>query len=156
MKRLSVQIGGVYRTKVKGQMIEVRIDAARTNGGWDATHLATGKVFRIKSHNSLRQLPGAEPTDPLTPTEDSQEAPAEPAVKKVSAIEAAAKVLQEAKAPMTTKQMIEAMTAQGLWTSPAGKTPAQTLYSAILREIAAKGEKARFTKTDRGTFAANV
>jgi hypothetical protein len=156
MKRNAVQVGGVYQTKVKGQMIEVRIDAARTNGGWDAIHLATGKVFRIKSPSSLQHLPGAEPAPATTPTEDSPAAPAEPAVKKVSAIEAAAKVLLESESPMTTKQMIEAMTAQGLWTSPAGKTPAQTLYSAILREIAAKGEKARFTKTDRGTFAANA
>ena len=31
--------------------------------------------------------------------------------------------------------MIDAMTTKGLWTSPGGKTPHATLYSAILREI---------------------
>jgi hypothetical protein len=35
--------------------------------------------------------------------------------------------------------MIEAMAANGLWTSPGGATPWATLYSAITREIGAKG-----------------
>jgi hypothetical protein len=30
-----------------------------------------------------------------------------------------------------------------------------TLYSAVLREIATKGNEARFKKTDRGHFATN-
>jgi hypothetical protein len=34
-----------------------------------------------------------------------------------------------------------------------GKTPAATLYSAILREISTKGKDARFTKIERGKFA---
>jgi formylglycine-generating enzyme required for sulfatase activity len=51
---------------------------------------------------------------------------------------------------MNAKEMIEAMAAKGLWTSPGGKTPHATLYSAILREIGAKGKEARFKKTDRG------
>ena len=80
----------------------------------------------------------------------------EPKVKRLSAIDAAAQVLAEAKEPMNTRQMIEAMTVKGLWTSPGGKTPHATLYSAILREIAAKGNDARFTKTDRGQFTATT
>ena len=36
--------------------------------------------------------------------------------------------------------------------SPGGKTPAATLYSAILREIQTKGKEARFKKSDRGLF----
>jgi hypothetical protein len=54
---------------------------------------------------------------------------------------------------MNSQEMIAAMTAKGYWTSPAGKTPAATLYAAILREITTKGADARFTKTDRGKFA---
>ncbi len=38
------------------------------------------------------------------------------------------------------------------WTSPAGKTPAGTLYSALLREIKTKASEARFPKTARGQF----
>jgi hypothetical protein len=73
--------------------------------------------------------------------------------KKLSALDAAAKVLGETGAPMTCPEMIGAMAAQGYWTSPGGKTPHATLYSAIAREIATKGDQARFTKADRGTFA---
>jgi hypothetical protein len=73
--------------------------------------------------------------------------------KKASALDSAAKVLEESNAPMTCKEMIEAMTAKGYWTSAEGKTPANTLYSAILREIKIKGVGARFKKADRGKFA---
>ena len=74
---------------------------------------------------------------------------------KLSQLDAAAKVLTESGEPMTTKEMIEAMAAKGYWTSPAGKTPAQTLYAAITREISAKGTDARFQKADRGLFTVN-
>ena len=74
--------------------------------------------------------------------------------KKLSALDAAAQVLAASKAPMNAKQMVDAMAVKGLWTSPGGKTPHATLYSAILREIGAKGKEARFKKSDRGHFAA--
>ena len=73
--------------------------------------------------------------------------------KRLSALDAAAQVLSEAGQPMNCQEMIAAMTAKGYWTSPAGKTPAATLYSALLREIKTKGDQARFQKTDRGKFA---
>jgi len=76
--------------------------------------------------------------------------------KKLSAIDAAAKLLAATKAPMNCKELIDAMGSKGLWTSPGGKTPHATLYSAILREIATKGKDARFTKTERGKFAINA
>jgi len=72
--------------------------------------------------------------------------------KKTSALDAAAKVLAEAGQPMNTKEMVDAMTAKGYWSSPNGLTPHATLYSAIAREINTKGNKARFKKGDRGQF----
>ena len=36
---------------------------------------------------------------------------------------------------MTTKELIDAMAAKGYWTSPGGKTPERTLYSALARDI---------------------
>lgn len=47
---------------------------------------------------------------------------------------------------MTCQQLIEAMAAKGYWTSPGGKTPAATLYSAMLREITAKGAAVAFRR----------
>jgi HB1, ASXL, restriction endonuclease HTH domain len=73
--------------------------------------------------------------------------------KKLSALDAAAKVLAESSQPMSCKEMIEAMAQKGYWSSPGGKTPASTLYSGMIKEIATKGKESRFKKTDRGRFA---
>ena len=73
--------------------------------------------------------------------------------KKLSALDAAAKVLAETSQPKACKELIEAMAQKGYWSSPGGKTPASTLYSGITKEIATKGKESRFKKTDRGRFA---
>ena len=73
--------------------------------------------------------------------------------KKLSALDAAAKVLAETGQAMTCPELIAAMAAKGYWTSPGGKTPQATLYSAIARELTLKGKDARFVKTERGKFA---
>ena len=73
---------------------------------------------------------------------------------KLSGLDAAAKVLAEAGEPLRSKQIVETMLAKGYWTTN-GKTPAATIYAAILREIQTKGKEARFKKTDRGLFSAN-
>jgi hypothetical protein len=82
-----------------------------------------------------------------------RKAVARPTEKKLSALDAAAKVLAEEGRPMTCQELIAAMAAKGYWTSPGGRTPAATLYSAISRELATKGAAARFVKTERGKFA---
>jgi hypothetical protein len=74
---------------------------------------------------------------------------------KLSALDAAARVLQEAGTPLSCQEMITAMAEKGYWSSPQGRTPSATLYSAILRELKTKGAAARFRKTDRGRFAHN-
>jgi hypothetical protein len=72
---------------------------------------------------------------------------------RVSGLDAAARVLEESGQPMTAKEMVEAAEAKGYWKSPVGKTPHATVYSAIIREIAKKGDASRFVKTERGKFA---
>jgi hypothetical protein len=74
-------------------------------------------------------------------------------VKKRSALDAAAKVLGETGQAMSCPELIAAMAAQGYWKSPQGRTPAGTLYAAVLREIQTRGDQARFRKTERGKFA---
>jgi hypothetical protein len=75
--------------------------------------------------------------------------------KRTSGLDAAAKVLEESGQPMTPKEMVEVAEAKGYWKSPGGKTPHATVYSAIIREIAKKGNESRFVKTERGKFAAS-
>jgi len=72
--------------------------------------------------------------------------------KAMSGLDAAAKVLSTAKEPMSAKQIVEAAIGKGLWQSK-GATPHATIYSAMIREIAAKGKDARFKKVNRGRFA---
>jgi hypothetical protein len=69
-------------------------------------------------------------------------------------LDAAARVLAETGQAMNCQELITAMAEKGYWTSPGGKTPAATLYSAILRELQTKGNDARFKKTERGKFEA--
>jgi hypothetical protein len=118
---------------------------------------AKGKKGKAKGQTAKasKDAEATAPSDAAAPTTKAK-APKTPKTdRKLSAIDAAAKVLADSAEPMNAKQMIEAMAAKGLWTSPGGKTPHATLYSAILREIATKGNEARFKKTDRGQFAAN-
>ncbi len=95
------------------------------------------------------QAPGSAETNPAPEVADKQPAP--PVEKKMSALDAAAKILAEAEMPLNTRMIVERMIAQGLWTTQ-GRTPSATIYSSLIREIAAKGEQARFKKTNRGLF----
>jgi hypothetical protein len=93
------------------------------------------------------------------PPESAATAPPAPVLegdvpaKKMSALDAAAKILAETGRPMNCQELIGAMAAKGYWTSPGGKTPHSTLYAAMGKEIATKGEQSRFVKADRGKFA---
>jgi hypothetical protein len=172
MKKAEVKIGGKYYANVTGKKVEIQIDSEKPNGGWNATNLATGKKILVKSAQRLQgevgkskstaktqsESPVEQPTDanpdvvPIKPKRSAKKTEG-PEPKRLSALAAAHKVLCEATEPLNVQQMIEAMTAKGYWTSPGGKTPHATLYSAILRELA-KGEASRFVKTDRGRFVA--
>lgn len=90
-------------------------------------------------------------TAAATPAAESSAASVCPA-NKLSALDAAAKVLGETGQAMSCGELIAAMAAKGYWQSPKGRTPSGTLYSAILRELQTKREKARFCKSERGKF----
>jgi hypothetical protein len=172
MKKAEVKIGGKYYANVTGKKVEVQIDSENPGGGWFATNLATGKKIHVRTAQRLHGEVGksktaaktqsetvnAEPVDtaadvvPIKPKRVAKKADGDQP-KRMSALAAAHKVLCEATEPLNVQQMIEAMTSKGYWTSPGGKTPHATLYSAILRELA-KGETSRFVKTERGRFVA--
>jgi len=177
MKKSEVKIGGVYTAKVTDKLVSVRIDAVKGTG-WSATNMATGKTIHIKSAQRLRgeakgaakpvapkatQSPTAatgakRPAKATTKAKPKKAATrakqGETGGKKPSGLDAAARVLAESKEPMGVKEIVEAAFTKGYWKSD-GKTPHATVYSAIIREIAAKGKESRFKKVDRGRFAAN-
>ena len=77
------------------------------------------------------------------------------APKKLSLVKAAIAVLKESDEAMNTRSIVETAKAKGLWSPGAGKTPEQTLYSAMMREIKERGLQARFKLVNRGHFAIN-
>ena len=91
----------------------------------------TKKATKAKAAAPVEQAEAAAPTP--TTTKPKAKKTTEPKAKKTSALDAAARVLEEAGQPMTCPEMIEAIAKKGYWTSPGGATPAATLYSAILR-----------------------
>ena len=107
--------------------------------------MATKKTRKTKAQ--------AEAAEKAAPVKAGKVRSATQGKKKLSALDAAAKVLGETGKALTSTELIEAMAAAGYWRSPKGKTPQATLYSALAREIAIKGTKARFRKTERGKFA---
>jgi hypothetical protein len=92
-------------------------------------------------------------TKPAKPPKGKAGAPHK-AAKKLSGLDAAAKVLAESKEPLNATAIAEKAIAAGWKTN--GKTPHATLYAAMIREIAVKGRESRFKKTERGMFTAGT
>lgn len=166
MKTTDIKIGSVYDLKVGKNTTPVRIMKAAEGGGWEAVGLTTNKPVVIKSADRL--VPKKTPTSaqggkssPKSSKSTSQakqantanRAPKSPKIKRASALDSAVRVLAEAKGPMTCQQLIETMAAKDYWKSASGKTPANTLYAAIAKEINTKGKQSRFQKVERGQFA---
>ena len=114
-----------------------------------------------KNTQPKKPAPATKAKVPAKPKAESQpkaveKPPATPPANKphkLSGLDAAAKVLGEAGVAMTTREMIETMSAKGYWSSPGGLTPAATLYSALTRKINTKGDQARVLKEAPGRFS---
>ena len=132
--------------------------AARAEGVAKTERLRKAALAEIKDRldgkpaEPAKAKGGKAPKTPKAPKPAKEKKPTPP--KRVSALDAAAQVLADSEVPMRAKEMIAKMEAKGLWKSPGGKTPEATLYAAIIREIAAKRKTARFSKVERGLFAA--
>ena len=78
--------------------------------------------------------------------------PEEP--KKLTALDAAFRVLQEAGTVMTAPEIYAQMVEKKYWESPNGLTPSATIYAAMIREITTRGKDARFTRPEPSKFGA--
>ena len=152
-------------TKVGRNLVEVRVKA-KTETGWTVT-TRTGRTLAVRS---LEAVPGAAVGIASAATPKAAAKAAKAAAKAapkaapkteaaavpkkgLSLLNAAATVLERSGEAMPVRAMIEEAKASGLWTPTGGKTPEQTLYSAIIREIKDKGESSRFRKDGRGRFS---
>ena len=169
-KETTVRAGGRAFTKVGRNLVEVVV-IDRIDSTWKVkSH--TGRTFYARSVQTAdgkpvtaferadASAPSAKAATAAAPakraaTPKAAAAPSPKAVpqKGLGLLSAAAAVLERAGEAMSVKAMIEGAKAAGLWTPGAGKTPEQTLYSAIIREIKDKGDASRFRKEGRGRFA---
>lgn len=88
-------------------------------------------------------------SDPATTGANAGSAKAKP----LSGLDAASQILREASEPLDAQVLVARMLERGLWKT-GGKTPASTIYAAMIREIKTKGPVSRFQKVDRGRFTA--
>ena len=168
MKKADVQVNGTYQVKVAGNLVPVKITHEHPNGGWEGRSEKTGKTIRIKSAQRLRKCLDDTATvaaKAKEATKDATDAPqrdtgerdatgAKREAKPMSLLDAAAHLLSLGTGDaMRCKDIVDLASARGLWTPRDGKTPANTLYAAISREINTKGDASRFAKAERGKFA---
>ncbi len=117
-----------------------------------------------KVKTTTKHLPKKAATSPRVakkPAKASKDAPkpgkadtgktAAKGAKRSSGLNAAATILAETGEPMSCNAIVERMLAKGLWQTK-GHTPSSTIYAAIIREIAGKGQASRFRKVGRGQF----
>ena len=158
MSKSAIRAGDRAFVKVGRNLVEVHVDG-KTEGGWSVTS-RTGKSMTVKTLLTAEgdTLAAHEAEDPAPAKAEAKAKIAAPSPKAVPTkglglLSAAAAVLERSDAPMSVKAMIEAAKSDGLWTPGSGKTPEQTLYSAIIREIRDKGNASCFRKEGRGLFA---
>ena len=125
---------------------EPTLEATTAATPFTAAPVAPGGVATPAAANDTTPAEAAPTGEPVAATP-----------RRLGLVSAAIRVLQDAGngAAMNCPDLVKTATERGLWQPMAGKTPASTLYAAILREIKDKGETSRFTKTDRGKFALN-
>lgn len=121
--------------------------------GRKAFRVMTREQYEAQAAEPVADAPAtelAETTAADTASAATADMPADKA-KRASGLDAAAQILAEAGGPMSIGEVVKQMLARGLWTT-SGKTPAATIYSAVIREITTKGSKSRFRKMARGQF----
>ena len=166
-------VGEIANAKVGRNLVEVEILECG-EGFFRVKSVSSGREFntsRLEKINNNHQMEEAiMPEDNIT-TNAEAEVNAENEVdtqnpapecatakkeKKVSLLDLAAKILADTGEALNCKELVAKAKETG-WVST-GKTPEQTLYSGIFREIKEKGEASRFKKsaTRKGSFEANA
>ena len=145
-KKVRVKSAQRLRHETRGPGEKTKPDVAKTVAAVEKGDLTKGVT--VPTAKKKRGITEANKADAVN---TAMQAVAADKKKRASGLDAAAQVLAEAAEPLNTKDMVERMLAKGLWQT-GGKTPAATIYAAIIREIATKGDASRFRKVDRGRF----
>ena len=165
-------IGEIANAKVGRNLVEVEILEDCGNGSYKVKSVSSGREFntsRLEKINN-NQEEAIMPEDnintiaeagvnieaeveTLNPAPECATAKKE---KKVSLLDLADKILADTGEALNCKELVAKAKETG-WVST-GKTPEQTLYSGIFREMKEKGEASRFKKSAgrKGSFEANA
>ena len=162
-------VGEIAKARVGRNLVEVEIIEDCGNGNYKVKSISSGREFntsRLEKINNNQEETIMPKDTNITTTEVETNAEVEtpnPAPecatakkeKKVSLLDLAAKILADTGEALNCKELVAKAKETG-WVST-GKTPEQTLYSGIFREMKEKGEASRFKKSaDRkGSFEAN-
>ena len=151
-----ITVGTIAIVKVGRNEVEVTVTGI-TERGWMVKSRSTGREFEVRRIERIVEEPSAEEAEPETeenavnPASESGSGPRPE--KKLSLLNAAAQVLAACREPMNCKKIIAKAVEMGLWIPTEAKTPEQTLYSGIFREIKTAAEP-RFKKSEtrKGSF----
>ncbi len=164
----NITVGTMAIARVGRNAIEVEIIALEDGGAYRVRN-RNGKEFTARR---LEPIPenchergnfskteisaSAEPAQQIIipPTASNKPEITETPEKHLSLMEAAIRVLQSQPdgSAFNTRELVAMATEQGLWTPTGARTPEQTLYCAIFREIATK-EQPRIVKAEqKGKF----
>ena len=176
----NVTVGQDVLVKIAGRIIPVRVEAVLPDG-WMVRSATSGKIFKTKKlHEQPANEAAAPESEPASESAEAQvaeqpeapaavvepqpaaeqpesepaseSAPEAPRTRKVSLLDAAIEVLKAEGRAMNTREMVKLATERGLWIKTACKTPEQSLYGAIFREIK-EADHARVRKSEKkGAF----
>lgn len=153
----------VGRNEIPAVVVEILCDGYRVKSTVTNKEFKVRKIERVitpppgclnlkpgESERSVKE-PGISDTEDR-PNPAPESATSEKREKKLSLLDAAVEVLKADSKPMNTRELVKAATESGLWIPTACKTPEQTLYGGIFREIATK-EQPRIRKSEpKGKF----
>ncbi len=148
-----ITVGTMVVAKVGRNEIPVEVIAAE-----DGTYTVknkTGKEFKTRRIEAMPM----ESNDAVTTSNEAIESKQDQNCHergslsgKMSLLNAAVEVLRNSDKPLNTREIVGKAVADGLWNPTEAKTPEQTLYGAVFREIATK-ENPRIVKSaEKGKF----
>lgn len=154
-----IKTGDTAMLKVGRNEVKMKILNPMAGGSaFMVKSLSSGKTFMVQGSRLTMPTGDLESNAPapVGPETDETQNPAPEAAspKRISLMDAAVAVLKESGEPMNTREMVKAAIERGYWTPTVCKTPEQTLYGNIFREIKTK-EHPRIVKSDvKGKFIA--
>ena len=152
-----IKVGDTVLLKVGRNEAKVKILKPIAGGNaFMVKSLSSGKEFIVPGNRLNVPTVSIEPVaqTPVEPEDAPNPAPESAPTKKMSLMDAAVAVLKESGEPMNTREMVKAAAEKGYWTPTACKTPEQTLYGSIFREIKTKAQPRIVKSETKGKFIA--